>query len=109
MIALVLLMELKCIASKWKNSILLISFVTVILYNGMEVLLLAPLLFNKNIASVLWTIFCLRGQQRRRVVREELETVVDLFPYFGLNWALVFRGYGSVRCLLGELCIITRS
>lgn len=60
-------------------------FVTVILYNGREVLLVVPLLFNKNIACVLWTIFCLRGQQRSRVVREEFETDVDLFPYFGLN------------------------
>lgn len=49
-------------------------------------------------------IFCLGGQQRSRVVREEFETDVDLFPCFGLNRALVFSMYGSVQ--LGELCIV---
>lgn len=27
-------------------------------------------------------------QQRSRVVREEFETYVHLFPFFGLNWTL---------------------
>lgn len=78
-------MELKSITSKWKNNINLISLVIAILYNKREVLLVAPLLLHEKIASVLRMIFCLGRQQRSRVVREEFETDVDLFPYFGFN------------------------
>lgn len=101
------LMELKSIASKWKNNIILISLVIAVLYNRREVLLVVPLLLNEKIASVLWMIFWPRGQQRSRVVRDKFETDVGFFPYFGLNWTLVFRMYGSVQ--LWELCIIMSS
>lgn len=46
MIVSILLMELKSIASKWKNNIALISLVMAILYNRREILLAAPLLLN---------------------------------------------------------------
>jgi len=67
------------------KKIILISLVTAILYNRREVLLVVPLLLSEKFASVLWMIFCLRGQQSSRVVREEFETGVGLFLYFGLN------------------------
>lgn len=85
MIVSVLLMDLKSIAFIWKNIIIFISLVIDILYNTREVFLVVLGLLNEKIASVLWTIFCLREKQRGRVVREELETGVDLFPFFGLN------------------------
>lgn len=85
MIVSILLMELKSIASKWKNNIALISLVMAILYNRREILLVAPLLLNgkKNVA-VLWMVFYPREKQRSRVVKK-LETYVHLFPFFGLN------------------------
>lgn len=33
---------------------------------------------------------------KKTVTREVFETDVDLFPYFRLNWALVFSRYDSV-------------
>lgn len=86
MIVSILLTELKSIASKWKNNIALISLVMAILYNRREILLVAPLLLNgKKKIAVLWMVFYPGEQQRSRVVREEFETYVHLFPFFGLN------------------------
>lgn len=85
MVVSVLLMKLKYIAFIRKNNIIFISLVIGILYNRREVFLVVLLLLNEKIASVLWMIFCLRGKQRGRVVREEVEAGVDLFPFFRLN------------------------
>lgn len=85
MIVSVLLMELKSIASKWKNNIILISLVMAILYNRREVLLVVPLLLNEKKMPLFCGWFLYPGEeQRSRVVREEFETYVH---FISILWA----------------------
>lgn len=77
----VLLMELKSIASKWKNNIVLISLVMGILYNRSIISSTTVVKWKK----ILWMVFYPGEQQRSRVVREGFETYVHLIPFFGLN------------------------
>lgn len=60
-----------------------------ILYNRKEALVVVPLLLNgkkkKKKSCCSMDGFLPWRKQRSRVVREEFETYVHLFPFFGLN------------------------
>lgn len=82
----VLLMELKSIASKWKNNIILISLVMAILYNGREVLLVVPLLLNEKKMLLFYGWFStLEKNKEAEWSEKSLKHMYVLFPFFGLN------------------------